>query len=173
MKKNKLLSENNDWTLEKLQRAWDEIESIAHKELHLDLYPSQIEIIDASQMLELYASNGLPMMYNHWSFGKHFLQQEYSYRKGHSGLAYEICVNTNPEIAYLMEENSFTMQCLVLAHASAGHNHFFKNNYLFRQWTDASSILDYLSFAKKYITSCEEKYGTKLVEDTLDACHAI
>ena len=43
-----------------------------------------------------------------------------------------------------------TMQALVIAHAAFGHNHFFKNNYLFRQWTDADGILDYLEFAKRY-----------------------
>ena len=40
------------------------------------------------------------------------------------------------------------MQTLVIAHAAFGHNHFFKNNHLFRQWTDADGILDYLAFAK-------------------------
>ncbi len=40
------------------------------------------------------------------------------------------------------------MQALVTAHAAFGHNHFFKNNYLFRQWTDAAAILEYMEFAK-------------------------
>ena len=52
-----------------------------------------------------------------------------------------------------------TMQALVMAHAAFGHNHFFKNNYLFQQWTDAEGILDYLDFAKGYIARCEERYG--------------
>ena len=50
-----------------------------------------------------------------------------------------------------MEENTATMQTLVIAHAAFGHNHFFKNNYLFQQWTDAEGILDYLDFAKGFI----------------------
>jgi stage V sporulation protein R len=48
------------------------------------------------------------------------------------GLAYEIVINSNPCIAYLMEENTLTMQALVIAHAAYGHNSFFKGNYLFR-----------------------------------------
>ncbi len=56
-----------------------------------------------------------------------------------------------------MEENTITMQALVMAHACYGHNSFFKNNYLFRSWTDASSIVDYPIFARKYITDCEER----------------
>jgi stage V sporulation protein R len=169
----KLLYDTNDWTFERLQAAEEAIAEIAFEELKLDVYPNQIEIIGSDQMLDAYSSNGLPLMYNHWSFGKHFVQQEYSYRKGHSGLAYEIVINSSPCISYLMEENSMTMQALVIAHAAYGHNHFFKNNYLFRQWTDAEGIVDYLGFAKNYINKCEEKYGLKAVEDTLDACHAI
>ena len=72
-----------------------------------------------------------------------------------------------------MEENTATMQALVIAHAAFGHNHFFKNNYLFRQWTDADGILDYLDFAKSYIARCEERYGHAAVEQLLDAAHAL
>src|SRR5258708_10199876 len=72
-----------------------------------------------------------------------------------------------------MEETSMTMQTLVLAHAAFGHNHFFKNNYLFRQWTDAAGILDYLAFARDYVAKCEERYGVRRVERILDAAHAL
>ena len=89
------------------------------------------------------------------------------------GLAYEIVINSNPCIAYLMEENTITMQALVMAHACYGHNSFFKGNYLFQTWTDASSIIDYLVFAKNYIAKCEQKYGYEEVEQTLDSCHAL
>jgi spore cortex formation protein SpoVR/YcgB (stage V sporulation) len=65
------------------------------------------------------------------------------------------------------------MQALVIAHAAFGHNHFFKNNFLFRQWTDADGILDYLDFAKSYVAQCEERHGRLAVEVTLDAAHAL
>jgi stage V sporulation protein R len=89
------------------------------------------------------------------------------------GLAYEIVINSSPCISYLMEENTATMQALVIAHAAFGHNHFFKNNYLFKQWTDADGILDYLEFAKTYVAQCEERQGRLAVEQTLDAAHAL
>jgi spore cortex formation protein SpoVR/YcgB (stage V sporulation) len=89
------------------------------------------------------------------------------------GLAYEIVINSSPCISYLLEENTNTMQALVIAHAAFGHNHFFKNNYLFRQWTNAEGILDYLAFAKAYIAACEERHGRDEVEAVLDSAHAI
>ncbi|OWK19272.1 hypothetical protein AJ88_44635 [Mesorhizobium amorphae CCBAU 01583] len=112
-------------------------------------------------------------MYRHWSFGKHFLYEELLYRKGGRGLAYELVINSNPCIVYLMEENTMALQALVTAHAALGHNHFFKNNHLFRQWTDAGAILSYLDFAKGYITRCEERHGLAAVEAVLDAAHAL
>jgi stage V sporulation protein R len=40
-------------------------------------------------------------------------------------------------------------------------------------WTDASSIVDYLVYAKAYITECEERHGVDSVEEVLDCCHAL
>lgn len=89
------------------------------------------------------------------------------------GLAYEIVINSDPCIAYLMEENTMPMQALVMAHACYGHNSFFKGNYLFRMWTDASSIIDYLVYARSYIAECEEHHGWEAIEELLDSCHAL
>ncbi len=133
------LFEGADWDFQTLQRIHDACEEVARKELGLDVYPNQIEVITAEQMLDAYSSVGMPLFYKHWSFGKQFAFQEASYRKGLMGLAYEIVINSSPCISYLMEENTATMQTLVIAHAAFGHNHFFKNNYLFKQWTDATA----------------------------------
>jgi stage V sporulation protein R len=167
------LFEAADWDFQTLQRIHDACEEIARSELGLDTYPNQIEVITAEQMLDAYSSVGMPLFYKHWSFGKHFAQQEAAYRKGLMGLAYEIVINSSPCISYLMEENTATMQTLVIAHAAFGHNHFFKNNYLFKQWTDAEGIRDYLDFAKTHVAQCEERHGRLAVEQTLDAAHAL
>ena len=167
------LFQGADWDFLTLQRIHDACEEIARSELGLDVYPNQIEVITAEQMLDAYSSVGMPLFYKHWSFGKHFAFHEASYRKGLMGLAYEIVINSSPCISYLREENTATMQALVIAHAAFGHNHFFKNNYLFKQWTDADGILDYLEFAKTYVAQCEERQGRLAVEQTLDAAHAL
>ena len=169
----KPLFTDSEWSIEKIEKTWKAINKIATEKFGLDYYPVQIELITAEQMLNNYSSNALPIMYSHWSFGKSFVQNERSYNKGITGLAYEVVINTNPCIAYLMESNSMTMQTLVMAHACCGHNFFFKNNYLFKKWTDAESIVDYMKFARNYIKDCEYKYGEDHVELFLDACHSI
>lgn len=170
--KNKFISTSSEWTPELLEKYDKRIAEIAAK-YKLDTYPNQIEIISAEQMMDAYSSIGMPLGYSHWSFGKQFLSVEKNYKRGHMGLAYELVINSNPCIAYLMEENTLPMQALVIAHACYGHNSFFKNNYLFKTWTSADAIVDYLLFAKHYVTECEEKYGLDEVEATLDAAHAL
>ncbi|MDX1634174.1 MAG: SpoVR family protein [Marinobacter sp.] len=166
------ISTTSEWTFELIQRYDDEIAKCA-AEFGLDTYPNQIEVISAEQMMDAYSSVGMPVGYHHWSFGKQFLSTSRGYQRGQMGLAYEIVINSDPCIAYLMEENTLPMQALVIAHASYGHNSFFKGNYLFRTWTDASAIIDYLVFARNYVAECEERHGVDAVEQTLDSCHAL
>jgi stage V sporulation protein R len=166
------LSTGSEWTFELIQNYDREISRLA-RDFKLDTYPNQIEVISAEQMMDSYASVGMPIGYHHWSFGKHFMGVEKSYERGQMGLAYELVINSNPCISYLMEENSMAMQGLVIAHACYGHNSFFKNNYLFKMWTSADAIIDYLVFAKHYVSECEERYGIDEVERILDACHAL
>lgn len=169
----RLLFDGAEWTFATMQETYDAIEEIALEDLGLDVYPNQVEIISTEQMLDAYASMGMPLLYQHWSFGKRFAHEEQMYRKGYMGLAYEIVINSNPCISYNMEDNSMALQTLVMAHAAFGHNHFFKNNYLFRQWTDADGILDYFQYAKSFVARCEERHGLAAVETVLDAAHAL
>ena len=168
----KPLFTGSEWDFNLIKNTMNVLDDIV-PELKLDTYVNSIEIVNSEQMLDAYTSVGLPVMYKHWSFGKKHAQQSQSYKRGHMGLAMELVLNTDPCINFLMEENSATTQVLVLAHAAFGHNHVFKNNYMFRQWTDASSIVDYLNFSKNFITECEERYGVEKVEKTLDAAHAL
>lgn len=168
-----LITSRTDWTEPLLQEAYKHIEEIALNDLQLDVYDNQIEIISAEQMIDAYASIGMPVHYHHWSFGKRFLKDWGKYQKGRMGLAYEIVINSDPCISYLMEENSAVMQALVIAHAAFGHNFVFKHNYMFKEWTSAGSIIDYMIFAKNFIRDCEEKYGEDEVEIILDCAHSI
>jgi len=167
------LFNNSNWDFETLQAA-DEITDWAGKEyFKLDTYPNQIEIVTSEQMLDAYALVGLPTTYPHWKFGKDFVMNQNSYQKGRMGLSYEMVINSNPCISYNMENNTTCMMVLVIAHACQGHNAFFKNNYLFKEWTSADSILDYMVFARDFVVRCEDEFGWEEVEGVLDACHAL
>ena len=168
----KPLSVGSDWTPELIMAYDKEISRLA-ADFGLDTFPNQIEIISAEQMMDAYAMTGMPIGYYHWTFGKHFVDIAQRYQRGEMGLAYEMVINSNPCIAYLMEENTMAMQALVIAHACYGHNSFFKNNYLFQMWTSPDAIIDYLVFARNFVAQCEEKHGITEVEALLDSCHAL
>ncbi len=173
MSESRLIADSSEWTFPMLERYNEVIGQIAVNDFGLDVYPNQIEIITAEQMMDAYSSVGMPLGYKHWSYGKQFVLTEKNYRRGQMGLAYEIVINSDPCIAYLMEENTAMMQALVIAHAAYGHNSFFKGNYLFRTWTSADAIIDYLLFARNYVAECEERHGEEAVELFLDSCHAL
>ena len=92
----------SDWTFELLDQYHTVIRSTARR-FGLDTYPNQLEIITAEQMMDAYASVGMPVNYRHWSYGKEFISTEKNYKRGAMGLAYEIVINSNPCNSYLME----------------------------------------------------------------------
>ena len=75
--------------------------------------------------------SGMPSHYPHWSYGKSYEKLKTLYDYGVSGLPYEMVINSNPAIAYLMRDNTLALQVLTIAHVY-GHNDFFKNNFTFR-----------------------------------------
>ncbi len=162
----------SDWTFEMIENIWEDITKIA-KKYDIDYYEPQIEIISSEQMLDNYSVTGMPVYYPHWSFGKRFTNDKKGYVAGQKGLAFEIVINSNPSICYIMENNSIALQILVLAHAAVGHSAYFKNNYLFKAHTEADTIIDFLIYGRDFILECEKKYGAGKVERLLDACHAL
>ena len=87
MTKRTPISTGSDWNFEVLTTYEREIARLAD-EYRLDIYPNQIEIITSEQMMDAYASVGMPVGYHHWSFGKLFLSVDQAFRRGQIGLAY-------------------------------------------------------------------------------------
>jgi stage V sporulation protein R len=169
----KPLNAGPNWRFQDLEEYMSVIGEIAETEFGISTYPNQIEIISSEQMIDAYTFSGLPICYHHWRYGKAFSMLQSEYLKGNKALAYELVINSKPCISYFLEENNMVTQALVAAHACIGHNAFFKENFLFKEWTQPDSIIDYMIFARDFIKKCEEKYGYEKVEETLDAAHAI
>ena len=125
-------------------------------------------------MLGYMAYHGMPSHYPHWSFGKAFEQTKTMYDHGVSGLPYEMVINSNPCLAYLMRDNSLCLQILTIAHVY-GHNDFFKNNFTFTSATDAKeTIASFKARADRVRRYIEDpSIGSDAVEEFLDAAHAI
>jgi len=162
----------SDWTVEELE-YWDNKICQLGKKYGLDWYDIDYEIIDYHEMISAMAYVGLPTHYRHWSFGKAYERTHTLYNAGMQGLPYEMIINTNPSIAYLMLENSMFIHILTMSHC-VGHSDFFKKNRMFAH-TDADNTLTKFKAAAKYIRSLIEdpSIGMEEVEKMMDACHAI
>ena len=124
-------------------------------------------------MLGYEAYLGMPSRYPHWSLRKAYERQKTLYREV-NGLPYEMVINSNPCLAYLMKDNSLLLQILTMAHVY-GHNDFFKNNRLFKEGTRAEYTLEmfksHANRIREYIA--DPSIGYVQVEKVLDAAHAI
>jgi len=162
----------NDWTTSDLVRWDNKIIRIAEN-LGLDWHPIDYEIIDYQEMLGAMAYTGLPTHYRHWSYGKEYERTHTLYNMGQTGLPYEMIINSNPSIAYLMRESALHTHILTMAHC-VGHSDFFKNNRMFAN-TNPNNIINSFKSAAKYVKSLIEdpSIGINKVEKILDAAHSI
>jgi stage V sporulation protein R len=139
----------------------------------LDTYPNQLEIITAEQMMDAYASVGMPVNYRHWSYGKEFIANEKNYKRGHMGLAYEIVINSDPCISYLMEENTTAMQALVIAHCGLRPQQLLQGQ-LPVQAVDRRVVDHRLPRLREELhRRVRRALGLLQVEELLDSCHAL
>lgn len=143
-------------------------------EFGLDCYPQEFEICDYEEMLSYEAYSGMPSRYPHWSFGKAWERKKTFYRYNLIGLPYEMVINSNPCLAYLMKENTLALQVLTIAHVY-GHNDFFKNNRLFKNETRANYTVEMFKSHASRISGylADPSIGYERVERILDAAHAL
>ncbi len=162
-----------NYTVKDLVRYNEQIEEIA-REMGLNYYTQEFEIISFEDMLCYEAYVGMPSHYSHWSYGKTYDRLKTAYKYNLTGLPYEMVINSDPCIAYLMKDNTFLLQILTIAHVY-GHNDFFKNNRLFKTYTNAKLTVEKFKNHADRIRSYihDPSIGYEAVERILDAAHSI
>ena len=158
-------------------RDWQrEIEGHA-RAYGLDFFPTIFEILPYDRINEIAAYGGFPTRYPHWRFGMEYEQLSKSHEYGLSKI-YELVINNNPAIAYLLEGNSMVDQKLVMCHV-LGHVDFFKNNFAFattdqgkdprdggavRKWID--TMANHGAIVRRW----SNRVGIERVEEFIDVC---
>jgi len=162
----------NGYNFDDLKKWDDKICELAVKK-GLSWFPITYEVVDYYTMIGHMAYHGMPTHYGHWSYGKSFERTHQMYNMGMEGLPYELIINSNPSIAYLMRENPLYLQVLIMAHC-VGHSDFFKNNRMFKN-TRPDSVIARMRNAKKRIQEYTEDptIGIELVEEALDAAQSV
>lgn len=162
-----------NYTISELE-SWDERIREKVEEFGLDPYPQEFEVCDHTDMLGYMTYSGMPSHYPHWSYGKSFEKTKTMYDHGVTGLPYEMVINSNPALGYLMRDNTLCLQILTIAHVY-GHNDFFKNNFNFKTCTRAESTISMFKAHAQRVRSYVEdpSIGPDAVERILDAAHAL
>ncbi len=139
----------------------------------LECFPQEFELCDHNQMLAYMSYSGMPAHYPHWSYGKSYEKLKTLYDYGISGLPYEMVINSNPALAYLMRDNSLLLQILTIAHVYA-HNDFFRNNFTFRSTHPEYTLAAFKGHGDRIRGYIEDpSIGIDKVEAMLDAAHAV
>src|SRR5713101_4757260 len=144
-----------------------ELEALAQQH-GLDFFPTSFEVVPHDIMTEV-AAYGLPTRARHWSYGKVYQSQRLYGTMGLSKI-YEIVLNSNPCLAFLLDTNPEIANLLVAAHVF-GHVDFFKNNVLFAP-TNRNMINDAVAHALR-IDGYIERYGLETVEHLMDIGFAL
>ncbi|GIX47423.1 MAG: stage V sporulation protein R [Candidatus Tectimicrobiota bacterium] len=144
-----------------------ELEQVA-RDLGLDFFPTTFEVVPQDIMTEI-AAYGLPTRARHWSYGKVYQSQRLYGTMGLSKI-YEIVLNSNPCLAFLLDTNSEIANLLVAAHVF-GHGDFFKNNELFAT-TNRNMVNKAVAHAQR-IDAYIERYGLETVEHLMDIGFAL
>ncbi len=144
-----------------------DIEALA-REQGLDFFPTSFEVVPQDIMTEI-AAYGLPTRARHWSYGKVYQSQRLYGTMGLSKI-YEIVLNNDPSMAFLLDTNPDIANLLVAAHV-LGHVDFFKNNVMFAK-TNRNMINDAVAHALR-IDNYIERYGLETVEHFMDVGFAL
>ncbi|MCX7709958.1 MAG: SpoVR family protein [Clostridia bacterium] len=162
-----------DYSIKELETWNERIEKLA-RSFGLDYYEQEFEIVSYEDMICFETYIGMPSHYNHWSYGKHYERTKTLNRYNLTGLPYEMVINSDPCIAYLMKDNTLLLQILTIAHVY-GHNDFFKNNRLFKFGTRADYTVEmfknHANRVRGYLA--DPSIGYPKVEKILNAAHAI
>lgn len=144
-----------------------ELERIARDQC-LDFFPVSFETVPFDYMTEV-AAYGLPTRARHWSYGKVYNSQRLYGTMGLSKI-YEIVLNSDPGLAFLLDTNPEIANLLVAAHVF-GHVDFFKNNVMFAD-TNRRMVNDAVAHALR-IDRYIERYGLERVEHLMDMGFAL
>ncbi|MGL6185217.1 MAG: SpoVR family protein [Clostridium chrysemydis] len=162
-----------EYNLRDLEK-WNEKIEVEARKLGLNYYPQEFDVVGFNEMIGYEAYVGMPSKYPHWSYGKSYEKTKTLYSLNLTGLPYEMVINSNPCLAYLMKDNTLMLQILTMAHVY-GHNDFFKNNRLFKEGTNADRTLEMFKLDSEIIRGYinDPSIGYEKVEKVLDAAHSV
>jgi stage V sporulation protein R len=153
---------------QKLIKVEERVKQIVD-DMGLKVYDIEFDICQPQKMLEIMAYR-IPTNISSWKYGRNYERLRTIYEKYSSNLPYEVVINSDPARAFLMNNNTFAVHALVIAHVFGHVNVFAENKYFTNSRQD---IMGVMAQANKRFNEYERKYGIDEVEQIVDAGHAI
>lgn len=137
------------------------------REYGLTFYPPIIQKVRYDEMSEIAAYGGFPHRYPHWYWGMQHEELQRGYEHNQHRI-YELVVNTNPCVMYLMSSNTMVDNVTVVAHAT-GHNDFFYNNIFFSPTDEnmMNNLADNGTRIRKYMYRWGKEKVTEFIDHVL------
>jgi len=154
---------------QRLIKIEDRINQIVKEEMGLKVCDIEWDVVPAQKMLEIMAYN-IPTNISNWKYGRDYERLRTIYDQLDANLPYEVVVHDNPARAFLMSNNVFAVQVLVMAHVF-GHANFFTENKWFQN--SRQDIIALMGGANDRFNEYERIYGIDAVEQIVDAGHAL
>ncbi len=131
--------------------------------------PTHFYMVDSRKLMRAASQGGFLSRYPHWRFDRdyYYMKKQQDF---HLSKLYELVVNNNPSIAYMLNTNDVYEQAVVMAHVY-GHTDFFNNNVNFSKTN--RHIVDTMGDHARRIQAFEAKYGKDTVEKFLDKVHTM
>jgi stage V sporulation protein R len=158
----------NSQELKRLIKLEDRIYEIAREE-GLKFVPIEFDIVPENKMLEIMAY-GMPGQISNWKFGRDYERLKTIHEHSAGSLPMEVVITTNPARSYLMKNNTFVIQALVVAHV-VGHVSFSTMNK-YHDELDKDIVSKFIAAGHRF-DDYERKFGIDILEKTVDAGHAI
>ena len=151
-----------------LQQQANKIFDLA-KSYGLTHFPIKFITVSPKELNGIAAYTGFPLRIPHWRYGMEFENVHKRYLYGVSKI-YELVINTNPVIAYLLSTNALVDQKLVMIHV-CGHADFFYNN----RWFAPTNryMLDQMANNASRVKRIMRIEGEATVEKFLDICFSL
>ncbi|MCY0881126.1 MAG: SpoVR family protein [Firmicutes bacterium] len=148
---------------------WVNKMSCLAKKNGLDPLPTEFYLVKDEEIYTL-SSYYVPGRYRHWTHGERYWIAKQRDEQG-MGRIYELVINSDPSLAYLLDKNPDAYNVLVVGHVLA-HTDFFQRNRLLSQVRRDNVGLWFRQHAE-WLEELHQQYSFERVEKLIDAAHTL
>lgn len=135
----------------------------------LNPLPTEFHVVSDEAIYTL-SSYLVPGRYRHWSYGERYWMAKQQDEQG-LGRIYELVVNSDPSIAYLLDKNADAYNVLVMAHVLAHTDFFGQSRWLTQARRDQAGL--WFTQHAEWLENLHHRHGFERAEHLIDAARTL